>query len=205
MDTSIGARSAIERQTGLGTSRTRSGTTCGLSNGQKLTQKLPKPFRNATRKKQRNAGQQCLLSGRRPIGRSATPPTQGGRLLCFAQRLHGRIRAPSQAFTPKQCASRKKLESASTLTISCRFKARSFAGCTLNRTCKSLTVPTMRVSAISDGRTCHNRIEQAYAQPRLFEDAKVSTGDTAVQGDLLTANALAQGREHSERPAGAPG
>ena len=27
------------------------------------------------------------------------------------------------------------------------------------------------------------RIEQAYAQPRLFEDAKV--GDTAVQGDML--------------------
>ena len=48
----------------------------------------------------------------------------------------------------------------------------------------------MRVSAISDGRTCHNRIEQAYAQPRLFEDAKVGAGDTAVQGDmLLPANA----------------
>lgn len=27
-------------------------------------------------------------------------------------------------------------------------------------------------SAISDGRTCHSRIEQAYAQPRLFEDEK---------------------------------
>ncbi len=37
------------------------------------------------------------------------------------------------------------------------------------------------------------RIEQAYAQPRLFEDAKVGAGETAVQGDmLLTANALAQ-------------
>jgi site-specific DNA-methyltransferase (adenine-specific) len=35
------------------------------------------------------------------------------------------------------------------------------------------------------------RIEQAYAQPRLFEDAKVGAGDTAVQGDmLLPANAL---------------
>ena len=34
------------------------------------------------------------------------------------------------------------------------------------------------------------RIEQAYAQPRLFEDAKVGAGDTAVQGDmLLPANA----------------
>jgi DNA modification methylase len=32
------------------------------------------------------------------------------------------------------------------------------------------------------------RIEQAYAQPRLFEDAKVGADDTAVQGDLLTAN-----------------
>ena len=30
----------------------------------------------------------------------------------------------------------------------------------------------MRASAISDGRTCHSRIEQAYAQPRLFEDAQ---------------------------------
>ena len=34
------------------------------------------------------------------------------------------------------------------------------------------------------------RIEQAYAQPRLFEDAKVGAGDAAVQGDmLLPANA----------------
>ena len=34
------------------------------------------------------------------------------------------------------------------------------------------------------------RIEQAYAQPRLFEDAKVGAGDTAVQGDMfLPANA----------------
>ncbi len=38
------------------------------------------------------------------------------------------------------------------------------------------------------------RIEQAYAQPRLFEDAKIGAGDTAVQGDmLLPANGQAQG------------
>jgi hypothetical protein len=38
------------------------------------------------------------------------------------------------------------------------------------------------------------RIEQAYAQPRLFEDAKVGAGDTAVQGDmLLPANAIVSG------------
>ena len=29
------------------------------------------------------------------------------------------------------------------------------------------------------------RIEQAYAQPRLFEDEKVGAGGTAVQGDML--------------------
>ena len=40
------------------------------------------------------------------------------------------------------------------------------------------------------------RIEQAYAQPRLFEDAKVGAGDTAVQGDmLLPANAKLSGAE----------
>ena len=39
------------------------------------------------------------------------------------------------------------------------------------------------------------RIEQAYAQPRLFEDAKVGTGETAVQGDmLLPTNAIGNGR-----------
>jgi site-specific DNA-methyltransferase (adenine-specific) len=39
------------------------------------------------------------------------------------------------------------------------------------------------------------RIEQAYAQPRLFEDVKVGAGDTAVQGDmLLPANAELSGR-----------
>jgi len=38
------------------------------------------------------------------------------------------------------------------------------------------------------------RIEQAYAQPRLFEDAKVGAGETAVQGDmLLPANVLLTG------------
>jgi hypothetical protein len=29
------------------------------------------------------------------------------------------------------------------------------------------------------------RIDRALAQPRLFEDAKVGAGDTAVQGDML--------------------
>jgi site-specific DNA-methyltransferase (adenine-specific)/modification methylase len=38
------------------------------------------------------------------------------------------------------------------------------------------------------------RIEQAYAQPRLFEDAKVGGGETAVRGDmLLPANAVVSG------------
>ena len=38
------------------------------------------------------------------------------------------------------------------------------------------------------------RIEQAYAQPRLFEDSKVGAGGTAVQGDmLLPANAEVTG------------
>lgn len=40
------------------------------------------------------------------------------------------------------------------------------------------------------------RIEQAYAQPRLFEDAKVGAGETAVQGDmLLPANVELTGAE----------
>ena len=47
------------------------------------------------------------------------------------------------------------------------------------------------------------RIEQAYAQPRLFEDAKVGAGDTAVQGDmLLPANAESNGAEHPTRTPG---
>ena len=41
------------------------------------------------------------------------------------------------------------------------------------------------------------RIEQAYAQPRLFEDAKVGAGDTAVQGDML----LPANVEGNRRPA----
>ena len=61
--------------------------------------------------------------------------------------------------------------------------------------------PKMKASAISDGQTCRNRIEQAYAQPRLFEDAKVGAGDTAVQGDmLLPANAGVTGAELAKRP-----
>ena len=51
------------------------------------------------------------------------------------------------------------------------------------------------------------RIEQAYAQPRLFEDAKVGAGDTAVQGDmLLPANAKVTGSPAlSASPRGLPG
>jgi len=48
------------------------------------------------------------------------------------------------------------------------------------------------------------RIEQAYAQPRLFDDAKVGAGDTAVQGDmLLPANAKVSGAGTAS--AGLPG
>ena len=36
----------------------------------------------------------------------------------------------------------------------------------------------------STGVPCE-RIERAYAQPRLFEDAKFGAGETAVQGDML--------------------
>ena len=45
------------------------------------------------------------------------------------------------------------------------------------------------------------RIEQAYAQPRLFDDAKVGAGDTAVQGDmLLPANTEVTGRPLADGP-----
>ena len=47
--------------------------------------------------------------------------------------------------------------------------------------------------------TACRRIEQAYAQPRLFEDAKVGAGGTTVQGDmLLPAKRQGSGRERSE-------
>ena len=43
------------------------------------------------------------------------------------------------------------------------------------------------------------RIEQAYAQPRLFEDEKVGAGDTAVQCEmLLPANARLSGPQQRE-------
>lgn len=185
MATLIGARNAIERRTMLGTSKTRNVISNGLSNGQRLTRRPPKQHRSGITKRIKSVALQSIWSGRERTDRSGMQLMQEGRPRNCALLHHGRIRTQLSESTPKQCASRKKQESASTLTISCRFKARSFAGCTLNRTCKSLTVPTMRVSAISDGRTCHNRIEQAYAQPRLFEDAKVGAGETAVQGDLL--------------------
>ena len=46
------------------------------------------------------------------------------------------------------------------------------------------------------------RMERAQAQGRLFEDAKVGAGDTAVQGDmLLPANAELRGRTLADGPA----
>jgi hypothetical protein len=49
---------------------------------------------------------------------------------------------------------------------------------------------TSQVDALFRKARARRRIEQAYAQPRLFEDAKVGAGGTAVQGDmLLPANA----------------
>ncbi len=45
------------------------------------------------------------------------------------------------------------------------------------------------------------RIDRALAQPRLFEDAKVGAGDTAVQGDmLLTANVEFSGTPAASSP-----
>ena len=190
MDTSIGARNATERRTGLGMSRTRSGTTKGLPSGQRPILTRQRHLRSDTRKRPRNVGLRSFLNGKRPIGRSGTLSMQGGKQRYSERRQHGLTKARLSESTQKQCASRKKPESESTSTISCHCKARSFAACTLNQTFKSLMVLTMRASAISDGRTCRSRIEQAYAQPRLFEDAKVGAGDTAVQGDmLLPANA----------------
>ena len=185
MGTLIGARNAIERRTGLGTSRTRSETTKGLRIGQKLTHALPRHHKSATRKRQRSAERRSFLNGKRQTDRNGTPSMQGEKQRYSARRQHGRIMAELSESTPKQCASRKKPESESTSTISCHCKARSFAAYTLNRICKYSMGPKMRASAILDGRTCHSRIEQAYAQPRLFEDAKVGAGETAVQGDML--------------------
>ena len=50
------------------------------------------------------------------------------------------------------------------------------------------------------------RIEQAYAQPRLFEDAKFGAGETPVQIELLPANAEVTGSPAlSASPSGLPG
>ena len=193
-DMLIGVKSATERQTRLGTLITKSGTSCVLSSGQKPILKRQRPLRSDTKTRQRIVGLRSLPNGRRPTGRNAMPSMQEGRPHYFAQLQHGQIKTQSLGFTPKQCASKKKQESESTSTISCHCKARSFAACILNRICKYSMEPKMKASAISDGQTCRNRIEQAYAQPRLFEDAKVGAGDTAVQGDmLLPANAELMG------------
>ena len=170
--TSIGARNAIERQTLLGMSRTRHGASNGLSSGQRPIQRLPKPRENGITKRTKSAALRSIWSGREQTDQSAMQLAQEGRPRSYALLQFGRIRARLSGFTPKQCASRKKPGYESTSTISCHCKARSFAGCTLNRICKYSMGPKMRASAILDGRTCHSRIEQAYAQPLLFEDAQ---------------------------------
>jgi len=64
---------------------------------------------------------------------------------------------------------------AGTTGVSCSRTGRRFIGCEIEREPFDIAC---------------RRIEQAYAQPRLFEDAKVGAGGTAVQGDmLLPANA----------------
>ena len=65
--------------------------------------------------------------------------------------------------------------------VACAMEGRRFIGVEIDR---------------SYFATACRRIEQAYAQPRLFEDAKVGAGDTAVQGDmLLPANDRVEGRD----------
>lgn len=168
MATLLGARSATERQIRLGTQRTRTGTRNALLSGQKPIQKQQRQRISATTKRTRSYVLQSMLSGRRLIGRSETPSKQEERRRYFAQRQHGQIKTQSQGFTPKQCASKRKPEYESTSIISSRCKAKSFAAYTLNRICKSLMGPKMKVSAISDGWICHSRIENAYRQERLF-------------------------------------
>ena len=41
--------------------------------------------------------------------------------------------------------------------------------------------PKMRVSAISDGRTCHSRIEQAHAQGQLFEPERAKQEQMSLE------------------------
>lgn len=168
MATSIGASNAIERQTLLGMSRTRHGTSNGLSSGQRPIQRPPKPRKSVIKKRTKSASLRSILSGREQIDQSAMRLVQEGRQRNYAQPRHGRISPRLSEFTPKLCASRKKPESESTSAISCHCKARSFAGCTLNRICKYSMGLKMRASEILAGLTCHIRIENAYRQERLF-------------------------------------
>ena len=168
MATSIGARNAIGRRTKLGTSRTRRGTSSGLSNGQRPIQRPLKQRRSDITKRTKRGALQSIWSGRKQTDQSVMQFMQEGRPRNYAQHRHGLIMTRLSESTPKQCASRKKPESESTSTISCHCKAISFAACTLNRIFKYSMGPKMRASAISDGRTCRSRIEQAYAQQRLF-------------------------------------
>lgn len=172
MVTLLGARNATGPQIRLGTLRTKSGTSCELSRGQRRIQMPLKPHKSGITKSTKRVELQNTWSGRKQTGQSAMPLSQEGGPRNYAQHQYGQINTQSQGFTPKQCASRKKPEFESTSTISCRCKARSFAACTLNRICKYSMGQKMRANAISYGRTCRSRIEAAYAQPRLFSEPK---------------------------------
>lgn len=169
MVTSIGARNAIERRTGTGTSRTKNGITFDLSNGRKHTQTPQKQRRSVITRRTKSAALQSILSGLELTGRSETRPAQEGWPQNYAPPRHGRIKTRLSEFTPKLCASRKKQESENTSTISFPCKANLYVVFMLNRTYKFLMVRKTRANEIQDGPICHKRIEDAQRQASLFE------------------------------------
>ena len=169
MVTLLGARIATKTLIESGMRRTKNSTMQNQSHGLRTTQtKLGQYVKNTTRTTRGNEVH-STQNGQRTIRTSGELVLRRGRPSNLRQRQHGQIKMQSRVSTLKRCASKKKPEYESTLIISSRYKARSFAACTLNRICKYSTGRRTRANAISDGLTCHERIEMAQAQATLFE------------------------------------
>ena len=139
--------------------------------GPRLTRMPQRSIRKNGRTPTKASKQRNMLNGRKITCTDSERLRQEGRRQNYGPPLYGRILRLLMRFTRKQCDSKRKPDSASTLTILSRCKASMFAACMYQQTCKYWMAQRMRAKRITDGPTCHKaceRIARAQAQERLF-------------------------------------
>lgn len=167
----IGARNATAKQTGNGMQQIKKSRMPSLLPGPKQTRSRQRSIKKNGRTPIKMSKQRSMLNGRKTTCTGSERLQREGRPRSYAQHLCGRTLRILMLFTQTPCGSKRKPDSASTLTILYRCKASMFAACMYQQTCKYWMGQRMKAKRTIDGLICHRaceRIARAQAQERLF-------------------------------------